>query len=394
MKSMVVLFSVFAATMGNAAVFATLGLFGRGLGLSEMAVGAVFASSALLFLLTSSQWGRLSDRLGRTVVMAVGLLGTAASLFLFAGLYTMRWQEGHVAVAFAGLLSARIIYGLVAGGIQPAATAHMADVTADRKRSGGVASVGAAVGIGGIAGSASAAALVGFGLYMPLLAASVVIALAGIAILLGAPEIAPRTTTAGVRPPFDRSLAPHMVLAFALVFAFAALQPTTAFFVQDRFHFGTAAAARHASFAAMSFAACSFFVQVFVIRVLAPAPCALLAAGLAICLAGFAGCLAAPEIRWLIAGYAVLGAGFGLAQSGLAAEVSLGGGDRAQGHAAGRLQAVMSAGWIAGALGGTGIYRFSVTGPLTVGAVALAMGALAFLLAKLFRRHPRSVRAG
>ena len=55
----IVLFSVFAATLGNATVFATLGLFGRGIGLSELEVGAIFASSALLFFLTSSHWGRL-----------------------------------------------------------------------------------------------------------------------------------------------------------------------------------------------------------------------------------------------------------------------------------------------------------------------------------------------
>ena len=50
---------------GNATVFATLGLFGRGIGLTELEVGAIFASSAMLFFLTSSHWGRLSDRIGR-----------------------------------------------------------------------------------------------------------------------------------------------------------------------------------------------------------------------------------------------------------------------------------------------------------------------------------------
>src|SRR6478735_999862 len=119
-----ILFSVFAANLGNATVFATLGLFGRGIGLSELEVGAIFASSGLLFFLTSSPWGRLSDRIGRRPVMVAGLVGTAVSLFLFAGLYWANWPG-----ALVGLLGARVIYGVLASGVQPAAVAAMADVT-------------------------------------------------------------------------------------------------------------------------------------------------------------------------------------------------------------------------------------------------------------------------
>ena len=64
-QSAIVLFAVFAAAVGNATVFATLSLYGRSVGLSGLEVGAIFASSGLLFFLTSSRWGRLSDRAGR-----------------------------------------------------------------------------------------------------------------------------------------------------------------------------------------------------------------------------------------------------------------------------------------------------------------------------------------
>jgi len=135
-QATIVLFAVFAATVGNATVFATLGLFGRGVGLSEFEVGAIFASSGFLFFLTSSHWGRLSDRLGRTPMMAAGLAATAASLFLFAGLYV-------AGGTFLALLLARTIYGVLAGGIQPAAIAWMAGHTPPGRRASGVALVGA-----------------------------------------------------------------------------------------------------------------------------------------------------------------------------------------------------------------------------------------------------------
>lgn len=87
MQATIVLFAVFATTVANATVFATLGLHGRTVGLSELEVGAIFASSGVLFFLTSSRWGRLSDRIGRGPAMAAGLAATAGSLLLFAGLY-------------------------------------------------------------------------------------------------------------------------------------------------------------------------------------------------------------------------------------------------------------------------------------------------------------------
>ncbi len=75
---------------------------------------------------------------------------------------------------------------------------------------------------------------------------------------------------------------------------------------------------------------------------------------------------------WLIAAFGVLGAGYGLAQSGLSAAVSIVGGEHRQGHVAGRLQAVMSAAWIVGALGGTTLYAFSIEAPLLLAAAGMA----------------------
>jgi hypothetical protein len=371
-----ILFSVFAAALGNATVFATLGLFGRGIGLSEFEVGAIFASSALLFFLTSSPWGRLSDRIGRTPVMIAGLAGAAVSLFLVAGLYWANWPG-----ALIGLLVARMIYGGLAGGIQPAAVATMADVTTAEKRTAGVALVGAAVGIGSIAGPILTAALVGFGLPIPVAAAGIVITLAAVATLFGAHYGRQRSMMAASATTSSADgLRPYQRLAFAMVLGFGALQPTTAFYVQDRFHLDTAAAIREASLASASFAACSFVVQAFVVRVLLLRPRALMRCGLAICLLGIGGGVLAPVSAWLIGAFGVLGAGYGLAQSGLTAEASVVGGEHRQGQVAGRLQAVMSAAWIVGALGGTTLYAFSIEAPLL-----LAAAGMAFALAQIRR---------
>jgi MFS family permease len=369
-QATIVLFAVFAATVANATVFATLGLFGRGIGLGELEVGAIFAASGLLFFLTSSRWGWLSDRVGRASVMAAGLAATALSLFLFAGLYA---AEG----SFLGLLLARMFYGLLAGGIQPAAVAWMADHSPADRRTSGVALIGASVGMASIAGPMLAAVVVGFGLSVPVAIGGALAGLAAGATLFRLRDPQPEAKPAALGPSAIPGLAPYLGVGFAMVLGFGALQPTTAFYVQDRFGLETEAAVRQTSFASAAFAAGSFVVQALVVRHLALAPRRLLAVGLTMCLLGIAGALAASAAAGLVAAFAVTGAGYGLAQSGLMAAVSILGGPHRHGQVAGRLQAIMAAAWIAGALGGTALYAVSISAPLLLAAAAMALAFLA-----------------
>ena len=364
----IVLFSVFAANFGNATVFATLGLFGRSIGLTEIEIGAIFASSALLFFLTSSHWGRLSDRIGRTPVMIAGLAGTAVSLFLFAGLYWASWPGGLI-----GLLVARTIYGCLPAASSRRRSRPWPTSRTAEKRAAGVALVGAAVGIGSIAGPILTAALVGFGLPVPVAVAGVVVALAAAATFFGVRDGGLRPVATSAAPSSIDGLGHYQRLAFAMIVGFGALQPTTAFYVQDRFHLDTALAIREASLASASAAACSLYGA----GVRRPGPGPATAGhirGRVSRSASSASSVASLRRRpdWLIAAFGVLGAGYGLAQSGLTAAASVIGGEHRQGHVAGRLQAVMSAAWIVGALGGTTLYSFSIEAPLVLAAAGVA----------------------
>jgi hypothetical protein len=174
-------------------------------------------------------------------------------------------------------------------------------------------------------------------------AAGVVIALAAVATVFGVRDGRKRPVAAAGMASSVDGLRPYLRLAFAMVLGFGALQPTTAFYVQDRFHLDTAAAIRDAGLTSASFAACSFVVQAFVVRALVLRPRRLLRSGLAICLLGIGGGVLAPASGWLIVAFGVLGTGYGLAQSGLTAAASVAGGEHRQDQVAGRLQAVMSA---------------------------------------------------
>ena len=380
MATTVVLFAVFVLMMGNATVLATVSLFGRSIGLSEIQVGTIISSSALLFFLTSSRWGLLADQWGRRPVILTGLAGAAVSLLLFAGLFMFTTGEIDVSVAFLALLGARMIYGVLCGGVQPAAMAYMADITVQRDRTTGTAMVGAATGLGSMAGPALAALMVGWGFALPPTIVGVLTALAA-AIVFGVLHQKPRVPAvadvkAGVAP---MKASPYLMLAFVIHFPFAALQATIAFYFQDSLGVDTTVAVQKASIASIVFASSSFAIQAGAVRALKWSPATLLSAGLAVCCLASVACLLAPGFGWLLMAFGLLGAGFAWAQSGLVASASLSSrGDR-QGQVAGHLQAAMAAAWIVGPLAGAALYELSIKGPFVLAASAMALGMLVFV---------------
>lgn len=217
MRAVVVLFPVFAMTVGNATVQSTVGLFGRSTGLSEVQVGIFFASSAVLFFLTSSAWGSLADRWGRRPVVLTGLAGGGVSLLVIAVLYAFGPGALDASIVFAALLFARIVYGLLSGGIQPAAVAAMADMTTEHRRSRAAALVGAAFGLASIVGPLFAALLVGFGFAAPVASACALILIAGLVARAIPAKAAPIGSGAAVFTLPLAAVMPYLVLAFAVV---------------------------------------------------------------------------------------------------------------------------------------------------------------------------------
>lgn len=383
MTTAVVLFAVFVMTLGNMTIHATLGLFSRSIGLGEFQAGMIIASSGLLFALTASRWGRFADERGRRPVILSGLAGAAVSLLLFGVLFTLKAGEVEIVLAFAGLLGARIVYGLLCAGLQPAAFAHMADVTAAHDRSAGAAMVGAALGLATLVGPMLVVVMVGLGFAVaPLIACALtVLAIPVVAAVLqdkprALPSVAPAHPTTASAGDGERKVTRYLVLTFIFNFAFAGLQATNAFFVQDTLRIDTVEAVQRASLVSLAFAAAAFVVQAFVVRALGWSADRLLAVGLVVCAVASIACLVAPDFAWLIVAFAAMGVGFAGVQSGLTAGASLAGRRDRQGQIAGRLLAATSAAWIAGPLMGTALYEATMAGPLIVTTVAMAVALL------------------
>jgi MFS family permease len=394
MRPVVVLFPVFAMTVGNATVQSTVGLFGRSAGLSEFQVGIFFASSAVLFFLTSSAWGSLADRWGRRPVILTGLAGGGVSLLLIAALYAFGPGALDASIIFAALFFARIVYGLLSGGIQPAAVAAMADMTTEHRRSTAAALVGAVFGLASIVGPLVAALLVGFGFAAPVASACVLILIAGLVARAIPATATPMGSRAAVFALPLAAVMPYLVLAFAVVLGLSVLQPTTAFFVQDRLAIGTTPAVQYASFVSAAFATCSFVIQALVVPNLTMSPHRLMMVGVAACCGGIGFCLVATDLAGLVVGFGIIGAGFGFVQPGLLAGAMLVTGTDSQGQVAGHMQSAMSAAWIVGPLAGTAAYSLSIEGPLLLAAAATTAGTLGYsVLRAIVSRSGGSNRA-
>lgn len=100
-------------------------------------------------LISSPFWGRLSDRVGRKPILIVGLVGSVISYLWIA-------RAGSV----EELGAARLFGGLMAGNVG-AALAAAADLADNKTRARNMGLLGAAVGLGFIAGPALGALLIG-----------------------------------------------------------------------------------------------------------------------------------------------------------------------------------------------------------------------------------------
>ncbi len=140
---------VFIDLLGFGIIIPLLPFYAEHFHADPFTVGLLMATYSLTQLIATPLWGSLSDRIGRRPVLLITLGGAAAS-YIWLGL---------VDNLFA-LFLARAVGGAMAGNIS-AAFAYMADITTKKDRAQGMGLIGAAFGLGFIAGPAIGGLLAG-----------------------------------------------------------------------------------------------------------------------------------------------------------------------------------------------------------------------------------------
>lgn len=224
---------VFTDLVGFGIVIPLLPLYAEHFQPAGWVLGLLMASFSAMQFVFAPVLGRLSDRVGRRPVLLLSLAGSLAGYVLFA-----------VAGSMAMLFVSRLLAGICGANIATA-QAVIADTTPPEGRAKGMGLIGAAFGLGFIAGPALAGLLLQLGTSAPGWGAAACSAAA----LVMAIAFLPETRSAATEPaaarfasPFarlargwsDRRLAPLLLLGFLVVTGFAGFEVTFAQFLHGR----------------------------------------------------------------------------------------------------------------------------------------------------------------
>lgn len=370
--------AVFVNFMGYGMVVPLMPLFVQQQSGGAALVGALGATYAVMELFASPVIGALSDRFGRRPVLIACVTGTMLA-------YIMLGLAQSLAVIFLA-----VALDGITGGTLATAYAYVADVTTPGTRARGMGMVGAAFGLGVIAGPAFGGLLSQYGLALPALIAAGVAGANVVFGLLVLPESLPRDRRAatpalqtfnwvGQVTNLLRMLPIRNLLIgmFLLNLAFAGLQNNFPLYSQVRF--GWTPRENGVFFAFVGI--CAVLIQGVLYARIQPrfGERLLSRAGLVFMAIGLAGMALAPQSWMLYPAVAVVALGTGSAIPSLTGLVSQRLPSGAQGRLMGGTQAILGLAMIGGPLlSGLAFEQIAPAAPYAFGAL-LALAALAVI---------------
>jgi len=381
---------------GNSMLLAVAPPLVRELRLPDSSVGWIFSLSALLWVVMSPGWGRLSDRIGRKPVAALGLGAYAVSMALF-GLVVMLGQAGVIVGAwlFIWLMLARAIFGAFGSASSPAAQAYIADRTTRMERTEQLAALTAAFAMGQAFGPAICAALAAkFGLVFPIWLIALLAAVASFMVWRYLPENTPPKTERprgewreSMKLITDKRLSAFLIYGFALSVVAGVTVQVFGLFTMDRLGASGESGAELTAAGFMVNALALLATQMAILPRLKLGSRGLMAWGAGLLAVGVGVQIIADTLAALLVSQAVQGLGAGLARPGFAGGASVAVKPEEQGSAAGLVVAANGAGFVFSPLIGGVVYEtVGMNAPLII-MLVLLVGMAIFALRSRRLRH-------
>ena len=372
---------------GQSVVFITIPPLVRDLGLTEIQIGSIFASSALAWMFLSPYWGKLSDKIGRKRVVIIGLFGFAVSLILFS-LAISLGREGilHGTFLFTILIAARLINGMFGSATRPAAGAWVADITNPEERSRAFARLDSGFSMGRIFGPAVA----GFLLLVSYTAPFYLFAsMALIVILLITKQKAYKgnsdlTDTNTSIKATSKEVWPFLVVSAAFGICNAALVQTSSFYFQDVI---TRGAENYIALASVGFMLSALGIltgQLLVADRMQTSPGSLIRLGSLFLCVSLVGIGFSSSLSQVYIALYFYGMGGGMLGPGISSSLSLSVGKDNQGAASGFLGMVIPVGHVISPLLAMPLYMVLPSAPYFLGAIIMLL-AMIFIVTN--KRH-------
>lgn len=389
-------FSVLIAMVGLMIIAPVMPPLIRELGLSELHSGLIISLGSVAMAAMSPLWGMWSDRLGRRRIMLVGFAGMLVSYALFtfimySGLKS--WVSGGLLVVL--LVAARTLIGGFIPAVPASAQAYMADVTDEQSRSGGMALLGAANGLGLVLGPAIAGVFTIIGLIWPLYIGIVLPMLAFVCVLLFVPERRPVRQRGQAKPPrinpFQRGLAIYMLACITVMLCIVSLQVVGGFYFQDQLQLTTMETARYVSIGLMICGVSMIAMQAILMKKLQLKPQQQLLWGAILLIVSLVIQLTLAHLAFYYAAYLLFGVGAGLMMPGFMTGASLAVSSEQQGGVAGLIGMVQGIAAMIAPLLSTGLYRVDIHLPYCFAAVLLiALSAILILQKQSTERNSKN----
>ena len=220
---------------GQTIVFITIPPIARDLGLNEIQIGSIFATSAVAWMILSPVWGSLSDSIGRKKIVIVGLLGFAISLVLFSLTISLGQKELLTGtLLFVLLVSARVLNGIFGSATRPSSGGWVADISSINSRSRAFARLDSGFSMGRILGPALAGLLLLVSYTAPFFffAAGAFIVIVLVIFQQSPPKISSSKQVKKLSM-FDSRVWPFLIVSAAFGICNASLFQTSSFFFQD-----------------------------------------------------------------------------------------------------------------------------------------------------------------
>lgn len=213
-------------------MFSAMPSIGRSIGIPDTAITGIFSLSALLWVLCSSFWARMCDRLGQHALILVGLAGFAISMSA-AGLVIHFALVGHFVpwTAFMLLLIARAVFGAFGSAAGPAGQAYAIERSIETQRTRIIATLSSGMTAGTLAGlllTPLAIALWGPPMPFYLFAGLALIVVAGVSLILSSNSPGRVCAAALIDDGNRRSIWRDTVIRPYLIFAIVAMTAQTA----------------------------------------------------------------------------------------------------------------------------------------------------------------------
>ena len=369
---------------GQSIVFITIPPIARDLGLNEIQIGTIFASSALFWMILSPVWGSLSDSVGRKKIVIVGLLGFAISLILFS-LTISLGQEGLLTGSFLFflLVAARLLNGMFGSATRPSSGGWVADISSINLRSRAFARLDSGFSMGRILGPAIAGLLLLVSYTAPFFffAAGAFIVILFVSFQESPPRLGVKESQNKLSL-FDAKVWPFLIVSAGFGISNASLVQTSSFFFQDVI---TPTSENYIALASIGFMLSALGVlngQLLIADRLQTSPGSLIKLGVILnflSLLGYAFSTSLVEVYICLFFY---GLGGGMLGPGISSSLSLSVGKDYQGAAGGFLGMVIPIGHVISPLVSMPLYILNPSMPYLLGASLMFFATIFIFLNK------------